>query len=126
MPRVTLLRNVVHRGRSSSKELAESIGVTTADLPGLLGKLEAEGFVTRTRSTTDRRVVHVQATPKGERKLESLRRAAMRELAKEFAGWSDRDLRSLRDLLAKVGSSYCDPSCGPTPRVLTKRRTGSP
>jgi DNA-binding MarR family transcriptional regulator len=87
--------------------------VTSANLPGLLDKLEADGFVTRRRDATDRRVVYVEATPKGRRKLGALWRAAMREIAAEFAGWSDRDLRTFRALLARIGPAECGPGCAP-------------
>ncbi len=125
MPRVTLLRIIVYRGKSSSKALAESMGVSTPDLPGLLDKLAAEGLISRERSSTDRRVVLVQATPKGRRKLKSLRRAAIDELAKMFEQWNDSDLRTFRDLLARTAPrNYCLPSGGTLP-VLPVDRPGS-
>jgi DNA-binding MarR family transcriptional regulator len=111
-PRVTILRILVHGGKTSSKALAEAMRVTSANLPGLLDKLESDGFVTRRRDATDRRVVYVEATPKGRRKLGSLWRAAMHEIAAEFVGWSDRDLRTFRDLLARIGPADCAAACG--------------
>ena len=116
-PRVLLLRIVAARGKSSSKELAARMGVTSANLPGLLDKLEADGYVTRTRDAKDRRIVYVQATPTGRRKLRDLWRAGMRELAKEFEGWTDGDLRTLRDLLTRIAMSRIDLWCGP--KLLT-------
>lgn len=122
MPRVTLLRLIVHRGRSSSKELAAALGVSTADLPGLLEKLETDALVTRERGTTDRRVVYVEATANGRRKLESLRRAAMRELEAEFVDWNSRDLRNLRDLLVRIGHpTLGSPSAPRNPLVTVVR-----
>ncbi len=108
-PRVLLLRIIAARGRSSSKDLATVMGVTTANLPGLLDKLEADGYVTRKRDATDRRVVLVEATSGGRKKLKELWRAGMQELGKEFEDWTDRDLQTLRDLLTRVASTGCSP-----------------
>lgn len=109
VPRVSLLRLIVARGRTTSKELAEAMRVSTADLPGLLEKLEAEGFVTRRRTTSDRRVIAVEPTTKGRRKLQALWRAAMKQIGVEFSDWSERDLRSFRDLLLRIQPAPCAP-----------------
>ena len=123
MPRVTLLRIIVYRGKSSSRELAESMGVSSPDLPGLLDKLAGEGLITRERSSKDRRVVLVESTPKGRRKLESLRRAAIDELARMFDEWSDADLRTFRDLLARTAPrNYCVPSRDALPVIPANGR----
>ncbi|MGI0150647.1 MAG: MarR family winged helix-turn-helix transcriptional regulator [Thermoplasmata archaeon] len=119
-PRVTLLRLIVHRGKSSSKDLADAMRVSTADLPGLLDKLESAGFVTRRRDASDRRVVYVEATAKGRRKLASLWRAAMREIAIGFADWGERDLRAFRSSLTRIGPAEC--GAGRAPPVLHPRR----
>ena len=111
-PRILLLRIAAARGRSSSRDLAEALGVTTADLPGLLDKLESDGYVTRRRDPSDRRVVYVEATPKGRNKLRELWRTGMRELGKEFKDWTARDLRALRDLLTRVAISKGNSQCG--------------
>ncbi len=117
-PRVLVLRLLVHRGRASSKELARAMGVSTADLPGLLDKLESDRFVTRRRDATDRRVVYVEATPRGRRKLRALWRAAIRELTGGFAEWSDAELGTLRDLLVRLAPFDCAAvgETGPPPR----------
>jgi DNA-binding MarR family transcriptional regulator len=121
-PRVTILRLVVHGGKTSSRDLAEAMRVTSANLPGPLDKLESEGYVSRRRDATDRRVVYVEATPKGRRKLGSLWRAAMHEIAAEFEGWSDRDLRNFRGMLARIGPGDCARDCGRGPPAPSPRR----
>jgi MarR family transcriptional regulator, 2-MHQ and catechol-resistance regulon repressor len=123
-PRVTLLRLLVHRGRATSRDLAEALGVTSANLPGLLDKLEADGYVTRTRDRSDRRVVYVEVTAKGRKKLRALWRAALRALASGFAAWSDQDLRGLRDLLARIGREGCGTGCAPGLTVLPSTKGG--
>jgi DNA-binding MarR family transcriptional regulator len=125
-PRVTILRLLVHGGKTSSKDLAEAMRVTSADLPGLLDKLESEGYVTRRRDKADRRVVSVEATPKGRRKLGALWRAAMEEVAGVFEEWSDRDLRAFRDLLTRIGPAECGRACArPRSDTPPRRRRNS-
>ena len=111
-PRVTVLRLIVHGGKTSSKDLAEAMQVSSANHPGLLDKLESDGFVTRRRDAKDRRVVFVEATSKGRRKLSSLWRAAMQEFAVEFEDWSDKDLRAFRDMLTRISPMGCARFCG--------------
>lgn len=49
----------------SQKELAELLGVRSQSLGELLAKLEKGGYVTRTPSEADRRVILVRLTEKG-------------------------------------------------------------
>lgn len=125
-PRVALLRFIVHRGRTSSKDLAAAMRVSTANLPGLLDKLESDGFVTRRRDAADRRVVYVEATQKGRRKLRSLWLAAMREISGEFEDWSVGDLKTFRDQLARIGSDACPGGCRRSLPVVHPRGRESP
>lgn len=52
-------------GQLTQRELLESSGVSGAALSEVLGKLEAEGLVERSRSEEDRRQLEVQLTPEG-------------------------------------------------------------
>ena len=50
-------------------ELAECIGTTKSNMTAMVDRLEASGFVTRTRSTQDRRTVRIELTEWGEQQL---------------------------------------------------------
>lgn len=50
-------------------ELAEYQGVSLPTMSGSINRLESKGWVQRERSTADRRVVLVELTPKGRRRL---------------------------------------------------------
>ena len=56
---------VLSRGPQRMHELAERAHTSQASLTGIVDRLEALGFVERTRSDTDRRVVEVSLTPAG-------------------------------------------------------------
>lgn len=80
---------LVHVGQEpgiSQRQLAERMTVEGPTLTHHLERFEADGLIDRTRSATDRRVVHVHLTPAGERKLAELR---------EVMGDFDADLRGL-------------------------------
>ncbi|MEO8393451.1 MAG: MarR family transcriptional regulator [Chloroflexota bacterium] len=51
-------------------ELAECIGTTKSNMTAMVDRLEASGFVTRTRSTEDRRTVRIELTELGEQQLQ--------------------------------------------------------
>jgi DNA-binding MarR family transcriptional regulator len=97
--RFVVLRLLVGRGATTSKTLAEAMGVTTANLPGLIDRLEADGLVTRTRNGRDRREILVEATPKGRKTFLRLKDTAVGELGRAFEGWTDKELRTFLDSL---------------------------
>ena len=67
------------RGNASQSDLARELGVVGPVVSRMVKSLETKGFLTRTRSTSDRRKMLVSATPAG---LQALRAAAfqLREL----------------------------------------------
>ena len=49
----------------SVNELSRYLLITRQNLTGLLGRLERDGYITRTPSTEDRRSIKVSLSPKG-------------------------------------------------------------
>jgi DNA-binding MarR family transcriptional regulator len=93
--RFVVLRLIVSRGPTTSKALAGAIGVTTANMPGLIDRLEADGLVTRTRNRKDRREILVEATPKGRKTMLRLKETAVEGLVEAFYGWTEGELKAL-------------------------------
>ncbi|MDQ0330534.1 MULTISPECIES: MarR family winged helix-turn-helix transcriptional regulator [Phyllobacteriaceae] len=54
--------SLLHRGPQSAGAIAVVTGLTPAAVTALIDRLEARGYVTRTRSLEDRRKVMVEAT----------------------------------------------------------------
>lgn len=67
---ILLLNFLLDRGNVTVSTVAEFMGVTMAAASSLLDRLEKGGLVTRDRSATDRRVVHVSLTPGGRETIE--------------------------------------------------------
>ena len=104
MGQMVLLRVLIHRGSATPKELADTLSVTTGNITGLVDKLEKAGLVTRTRSTEDRRVVHVELTAKARARFKQVHRASVDMLSEAFDGWTLREIQDLQRLLVKLAS----------------------
>ena len=76
------------------------------DVTRLLDRLEKQGWVSRSREPTDRRVVTARITDEGRQLLERLDEPVSALHAQQFGSLSERDRQSLRRLmldLAKAG-----------------------
>jgi DNA-binding MarR family transcriptional regulator len=69
------------------------------DATRLLDRMEEAGLVTRTRSTEDRRLVKTQITKKGRDLVDSLDEVVERQHHKQLGHMSEKQLRSLIELL---------------------------
>lgn len=82
----------------TQKELAELLGVRSQSLGELLAKLEKSGYVTRSPSETDRRVILVRLTEQGLRATEE----GGQEGGDVFSCLSDEEQAQLSGLLDRV------------------------
>ena len=74
------VRGSTTAGGATIGELSEVLLLKHHSTVGLVDRVETAGLVRRRRDTTDKRVVHVQVTAKGERLLERLAAAHLDEL----------------------------------------------
>ncbi len=77
------------------------MGVNSANMPGLMDRLEADGLVTRRRNSQDRREILVQATQKGRKTLLRLKETPVSELVDAFDSWTDAELQALLESLKR-------------------------
>jgi DNA-binding MarR family transcriptional regulator len=61
-PQGMLMGTLAHHGEMKVSELSERLGLSNSTVSGILGRLENQGLVERTRSREDRRVVYVKVT----------------------------------------------------------------
>ena len=64
-PQYLVLLVLWEGGLHTVKSLADALELDSSTLTPLLKRLEAAGLVTRTRDTTDQRIVHIKATAEG-------------------------------------------------------------
>nr|WP_246405588.1 MarR family winged helix-turn-helix transcriptional regulator [Modestobacter versicolor] len=101
-----------HEPRSPG-ELARELGVEPPTAVKAVARLEEAGFLTRERSTDDRRVVLVSLTPKG-RDLRGRVEQIWAELERRtVVGLSSADRQRLTDLLSAIARNVGD--VGPDP-----------
>lgn len=116
-----LLRVIAGQGSTTPKELAQFLGLTQGTITPAIDRLEARGFVKRSRSTKDRRVVVVKATPLARRTWAAMEREARHQLATLFEGWSLREIDTLRGLLDRLSERAWE-ECGPPPFMRGAKR----
>lgn len=88
---------------STPSRLAEDLGVTKATVTGLLSAMEADGLVVRTPCPDDRRACRVRLTDLAETRLREILPDHLAEVARATGDLAPDDLRSLRDLVARIG-----------------------
>jgi DNA-binding MarR family transcriptional regulator len=102
-PRASLLSVVVFAGPLPMTRLAEIEQVSVPAIIKTVGRLEAEGLVSRARSERDRRLVLVRATEAGRARLEAGRAARVRRVAALLAGLSADERKVVGRAAALVG-----------------------
>lgn len=101
-PQWLLLKALQEEGRLTSREAAARLGVTAANVTGIVDRLERDRFVTRSKSPDDGRVTFLRLTERGHEKLDAIRAAPGSVVGDMFEDLTEAELAKLRALLAKV------------------------
>lgn len=64
-----IMKKVAAEGQMKMKDVGEYFNIKLSTLTSTIDKLEEKGFVKRTNSKEDRRVVYLKLTPKGKKLL---------------------------------------------------------
>lgn len=86
----------------SPAELADRTGVTRATITGLVDALERDDLVTRTPDATDRRMISVQITPKGESLLLEILPTHFQRMAWLLEPLDESERQTMVRLLGKI------------------------
>lgn len=100
--RTHLLWELVHRGPSTQRFLADALGVTARNVTGLVDGLEETGYVTREPHPDDRRATLVTLTDHGVDVMTLMEKGQEQFARLIFADLPDRDLDALSQGLAHV------------------------
>lgn len=90
------------KGQTTPSEVARELMVTLGTVTASLNNLERKGYVERTRSQTDRRVVHLSLTSKGRLIFRLHRRFHRRMVTQITDGMSRQELDVLSEGLVKL------------------------
>jgi DNA-binding MarR family transcriptional regulator len=86
-------------GPKTAGQLATATGLRAAATTALIDRLTRKGLVERVTSDADRRQVIVRMTAKGSEETFALYRPLVEEGRKIMAGFGQRDLKMMRDVL---------------------------
>lgn len=100
-PKLSALSVLVFGGPQTLKELAAAEQVRAPTMSRLVAELEADGYVGKSKSKEDLRVVHIQATAKGRTILESGRARRLDAFAAQIKALDVHERRVL-GLAAKI------------------------
>jgi DNA-binding MarR family transcriptional regulator len=104
-----LLLELSERGALPAGELAGAIGLTPATVTGMLDQLVACGYVCRTRSDSDRRVVACELTADGHSHLAAHRETKQRRWESALAGAPAADVRAATRVVEML-CGHCEDS----------------
>lgn len=83
-------------------DLAREWNYDTGAMTRMLDRLEEKGFIQRTRSQADRRVVHLELTDKGRALADRMRQAAIGALNRHLGDFSPEEVEQLKGFLRRM------------------------
>lgn len=96
---------IANEGSTNSRKLAEALGVTPANITGIIDRLMEQGLVSRRENPEDRRMLLIELTERGDNLLRNLRERGMSYLSEALSCMALEDLKALAQglsALAKV------------------------
>jgi DNA-binding MarR family transcriptional regulator len=102
-PQVSALKILEAVGDLSLTELSERMSARNSTITGIVDRMERDGLVVRERSQTDRRVVIIRATDKGQRLARGLPVGAVEVFTSALKSLSGDDRKELRRILGELG-----------------------
>ena len=89
-------------GPLEPRRIAALVSASRASISSALNTLERDGFVVRNRSSSDRRLVTVELTPRGSERIAEAFRAHNAREREWVAGLSDEERAQLTSLLGRL------------------------
>lgn len=104
-----LLIELDERGELSVGELALAAQITPATVTQMLEPLAESGYVERTRSEADRRVVRASLTDRGRQRVAAKRAAWKERWERALADISPRELKAATRVLERLADMFDEP-----------------
>ena len=87
---------------ATQKEIAENFAITPASVSEVITKLEKNGYVEKTQSTTDKRSYRIKITGKGESYARDIRISKADKQKRLFKGLENEEKLQLIEMLKKI------------------------
>jgi DNA-binding MarR family transcriptional regulator len=101
-PQLTVIKLLETFDNLSLSSLSERIRAQNSTVTGIVDRMEREGLVRRERSTTDRRVVHIRLSEKGQKLARQIQVEPMEIFRDALASLTPADLRDLLRIMNKL------------------------
>jgi DNA-binding MarR family transcriptional regulator len=101
-PQLTVIKMLEGIGDLSLSELSEKIRAQNSTVTGIIDRMEREDLVVRTRSTEDRRVVHIRLTDKGRRIAKEIDVEPMEIFRSALETLTPGETKELMKILTKI------------------------
>lgn len=99
LPQMVTLFAIYENGSCRMSALAEATQQSAGTLTGIVDRLIDDGLVMRTRNDSDRRVVEVVLTAKGEQRIQRVIGARRTDMRRLFGRFGDEELTRLVGML---------------------------
>ena len=96
---------LLHGHANTAADLARELMMDTGAMTRMLDRLEEKGFVQRTRSCVDRRVVEVALTAKGKQLADRMTQVAIDSLNHLLRNFTNAEVAQFKDLLRRMISN---------------------
>ncbi|WP_042303006.1 MarR family winged helix-turn-helix transcriptional regulator [Paraburkholderia kururiensis] len=100
------------RRANTPYDLSRELSYDSGSMTRMLDRLEKKGFIVRSRSSTDRRVVELALTAPGEDAARRLPAIIARVLNEQLRGFSQEEVTQLMGLLARFIANASDVDTG--------------
>jgi len=97
-----LLRTVYLKGKCMVADLSRKVHLTSGATTLALNKLEAEGLIVRKRDQSDRRIVWVELSEKGEELIQKIIQHRQRMMKKMLSVLTEEEQEMFMSLLEKI------------------------
>ncbi|APR87909.1 Transcriptional regulator, MarR family protein [Minicystis rosea] len=101
-PQLTVIKLLETFENLSLSSLSERIRAQNSTVTGIIDRMEREGLVRRERSTTDRRVVHIRLSDKGQKLARQIQVEPMEIFRAALGSLSPSDLKDLLRIMNKL------------------------
>lgn len=118
---VRILYELAHRSAVTSTDLCRELGLNAGYLSRVISGFENEGLVTKTRSSSDARIMQLELTEKGRQRFAPLNDAARNEVMALLERLPEPSQQSLVDAMHQIQGLLHEPS---TEYVLRDPRPG--
>jgi len=108
-PQFGVLESLGHLGEVTLGELSRKTLSSCGNITVVVDNLEKEGLVLRRHSREDRRVIHVQLTPKGKKLFTAIFPRHARCIVSLASVLTEEEQEHLGSLLKKLGTSLAAP-----------------